>query len=81
MGILEAIAKRVVTMGRQASISYEEPIVLTGGIALNVAAKRAFEEQLGKEVVALEQPQMPAALGVALIGRDQRANGDEEKQS
>ena len=71
MGILAAMAKRVVSTGRQARIAYEEPIVLTGGIALNVAAKRAFEEQLDKEVIALENPQMPAALGVALIGRDE----------
>ena len=31
---------------------------------------RAFADQLGKEVVVLEQPQMPAALGVALIALD-----------
>ena len=78
MGILEAMAKRVVSTGRQAQIAYLEPIVLTGGVALNVAAKRAFEEQLDREVIMLEKPQMPAALGVALIGRDdQRASGDE----
>ena len=71
MGILEAMAKRVVAIGRQARIPYEEPIVLTGGIALNVAAKKAFEDQLDKQVVVLDQPQMPAALGVALIGREE----------
>ena len=71
MGILEAMAKRVVAIGRQARIPYEEPIVLTGGTALNVAAKKAFEDQLDKQVVILDQPQMPAALGVALIGRDE----------
>jgi len=70
MGILESMAKRVVSIGRQARIDYLEPVVLTGGIALNVAAKRAFEEQLDKEVIVLENPQMPAALGVALLGRD-----------
>ena len=70
MGILESMAKRVVSIGKQARIEYQEPIVLTGGIALNVAAGRAFADQLGKEVVVLEQPQMPAALGVALIARD-----------
>jgi predicted CoA-substrate-specific enzyme activase len=80
MGILEAIAKRVVAMGRQANITYEEPIVLTGGVALNVAAKRAFEEELRKDVIRLEEPQMPAALGVALIGCDQRAGSDKEEQ-
>jgi predicted CoA-substrate-specific enzyme activase len=70
MGILESMAKRVVSIGKQARIDYEEPIVLTGGIALNVAAGRAFADQLGKEVVVLDRPQMPAALGVALIARD-----------
>ena len=39
MGILESMAKRVVAIGRQARIDYREPIVLTGGIALNVAAR------------------------------------------
>jgi predicted CoA-substrate-specific enzyme activase len=76
MGILEAMAKRVVSLGRQARIAYEEPIVLTGGVALNVAAKKAFEDQLDKTVVALEDPQMPAALGVALIGRDEYVTGE-----
>jgi len=71
MGILEAMAKRVISTGRQARIAYEQPIVLTGGVALNVAAKKAFEDQLDKEVVVLDRPQMPAALGVALIGRDE----------
>ena len=70
MGILESMAKRVVAIGKQARIDYVEPIVLTGGIALNVAAGRAFADQIGKEVVVLEQPQMPAALGVALIALD-----------
>ncbi len=81
MGILEAMAKRVVAIGRQARIPYEEPIVLTGGIALNVAARKAFEDQLDKEVIVLEQPQMPAALGVALIGRDESDRSGGEGQS
>jgi (R)-2-hydroxyacyl-CoA dehydratese activating ATPase len=67
MGILGSMAKRVVQIGRMARIDYLEPVVLTGGIALNVAAGRAFSDQLGAEVVVLESPQMPAALGVALI--------------
>ncbi len=70
MGILESMAKRVVSIGRQARIEYREPIVLTGGMALNVAAGRAFADQLGVEVVILPTPQMPAALGVALLAYD-----------
>lgn len=70
LGILESMAKRVVSIGRQAHIDYRQPVVLTGGIALNVAAARAFADQLGMDVVLLENPQMPAALGVALIALD-----------
>jgi predicted CoA-substrate-specific enzyme activase len=70
MGILESMAKRVVAIGKQARIEYREPIVLSGGIALNVAAGKAFGDQLGREVVTLDEPQMPAALGVALLALD-----------
>ncbi len=56
MGILESMAKRVVSIGRQARIEYREPIVLSGGIALNTAAKRAFEDQLQQEVFVLDRP-------------------------
>jgi (R)-2-hydroxyacyl-CoA dehydratese activating ATPase len=78
MGILESMAKRVVQIGRLARIDYREPVVLTGGIALNVAAGRAFADQLGTEVVVLDQPQLPAALGVALIARDDLLAGEDE---
>ena len=76
MGILESMAKRVVQIGRMARIDYREPVVLTGGIALNVAAGRAFADQLGSEVVVLDRPQLPAALGVALIARDDLLAGE-----
>ena len=70
MGILESMAKRVVSIGKQARIEYRSPVVLTGGIALNTAAAKAFSGQVGTEVVVIENPQMPAALGVALLARD-----------
>jgi (R)-2-hydroxyacyl-CoA dehydratese activating ATPase len=70
MGMLISVAKRVWSLGRQAGIAFEEPIVLSGGIARNVAAKSAFEERFGKSVYVIENPQMQAALGAALIARD-----------
>ncbi len=70
MGMLISVAKRVWAMGRQARIAFDEPIVISGGIGRNVAAKKAFEERLGKKVHLIENPQMQAALGVALIARD-----------
>ena len=72
MGILESMAKRVVSIGKQAHIEYRQPVVLTGGIALNAAAGRAFADQLGADVLVLPDPQLPAALGVALLARDDR---------
>ena len=71
MGILISVAKRVVAMGRQMRIPFDEPIVLSGGIAKNIAVKRAFEEILEKEVHISENPQMQAAFGVALFARDE----------
>ncbi len=79
MGILESMAKRVVSIGRQARIDYREPVVLTGGIALNVAAGRAFADQLDAEVTVLPDPQMPAALGVALLALDDRLAGEPDR--
>jgi (R)-2-hydroxyacyl-CoA dehydratese activating ATPase len=70
MGMLISVAKRVWAMGKQAGIAFEEPIVVSGGIARNVAAKRAFEERFGKSVYLIENPQMQAALGAALIACD-----------
>jgi predicted CoA-substrate-specific enzyme activase len=70
MGMLISVAKRVWAMGKQSRIAFDEPIVISGGIARNVAAKRAFEERFEKTVHLIENPQMQAALGVALIARD-----------
>ena len=61
-----SIAKRVLAMGRSAQISYEEPIVFSGGVANNEAITKMFSELLGKPVKALSLPQSTAALGAAL---------------
>ncbi len=71
MGMLVSVAKRVVAMGRQARISFVEPIVFSGGPARNTAAKKVLEDLLKKDIVALENPQMTAAVGVALYARDE----------
>jgi predicted CoA-substrate-specific enzyme activase len=71
MGILESVAKRIWAMGRQARIAFEEPIIISGGLAKNIALKRACEERFEKKVCLIENPQMQAALGAALIARDE----------
>ncbi|MFH1117760.1 MAG: acyl-CoA dehydratase activase [Pseudomonadota bacterium] len=71
MGILDSVAKRIWAMGRQARIAFTEPIVISGGLAKNIALKRACQERFGKEVSLVENPQMPAPLGAALMARDE----------
>lgn len=68
MGLLQAIARRVFSMGNQ-SIGFEPDIVFTGGLARSEAVRRALEERIGKEVQTVEEPQIPAALGAALYAK------------
>ena len=65
-GTGRSIAKRVLAMGRYAQITYEEPIVFSGGVANNDAIRQIFEDLLHKPVKSVELPQSTAALGAAL---------------
>ncbi len=69
-GMSKAIAKRVVGMGAGGQINYKEPIVFSGGVARNSGVVKAIEEELGKKVVTLEEPQITAALGAAVFARE-----------
>lgn len=65
-GTGRSIAKRVLAMGRSAQITYEEPIVFSGGVANNDAIRQIFADLLHKPVKSVELPQSTAALGAAL---------------
>jgi predicted CoA-substrate-specific enzyme activase len=69
-GISKAIARRVIGMGAGGQISYNEPIVFSGGVARNIGVVKAIEEELGKEVVTPEEPQITAALGAAIFAKE-----------
>jgi predicted CoA-substrate-specific enzyme activase len=69
-GISRAIAKRVIAMGAGGQISYNEPIVFSGGVAQNIGVVRAIEEELGKKVVTPKEPQITAALGAAIFAKE-----------
>ncbi len=69
-GLNRAIAKRVIGMGAGGQISYNEPIVFSGGVAKNIGVAKAIEEELGKKVVTLEEPQITAALGAAIFAKE-----------
>lgn len=65
-GTGRSIAKRVIAMGRAAQITYEEPIVFSGGVANNEAITQIFSDLLKKPVQAVALPQSTAALGAAI---------------
>jgi predicted CoA-substrate-specific enzyme activase len=70
-GINRAIARRVIAMGGGGQISFEEPIVFSGGVARNIGVVRAIEEELGKKVITPDEPQITAALGAAILAKEQ----------
>jgi len=69
-GINKAIAKRVIAMGVGGQISFEEPIVFSGGVARNIGVVKALEEELGKKIITPEEPQITAALGAAIFAKE-----------
>jgi predicted CoA-substrate-specific enzyme activase len=69
-GMNRAIAKRVIGMGTAAQISYDGPIIFSGGVARNIGVVKAIEEELRKKVVTPEEPQITAALGAAIFAQE-----------
>ncbi len=53
-------------------------IVFQGGVSKNIGVKKAFEEQLGEEVITIDKGHLMGALGIALIAKksDSRINFD-----
>ena len=66
-GINNAVARRVVQMGRQTSFPKE--VVFTGGVAKNAGIKKALEDELGTKILVSEEPQIVGALGAALLAK------------
>ena len=64
-GLHSAIASRINSMIVQ--IGCEDPVVLTGGVALNGGLVRALESEMQRPVKVPEYPQLTGALGAALI--------------
>ncbi len=67
-GIHHAIAGRISAMLSQ--VGCEEPLVLTGGVALNKGVLRALKDELKKDILVPEIPQMTGALGAALVAAE-----------
>jgi len=71
LGIHQAIASRLVAMIRR--VGLEEPLVFTGGGALNPCLRRLLADELGTEPILPTNPQTVGALGAALYAAQQRA--------
>jgi predicted CoA-substrate-specific enzyme activase len=63
-----AIASR--TVGLVSRVGKRGPVVMTGGVAKNVAAVRHIEEALGMPLHLPADPQIAGALGAALLALD-----------
>lgn len=64
-GIHDAIASRVAAMARR--VGLVPPVMMTGGVALNLGVVRALERQIGHPVTVTGQAQVNGALGAALL--------------
>jgi (R)-2-hydroxyacyl-CoA dehydratese activating ATPase len=73
LGMLLAIAKRVVNMGRAGQIEYRDQIIFSGGVARNSGAVAAIRQTLKQEIHTPDEPQITAALGAALIAKEKAA--------
>ncbi len=47
------------------------PVLFQGGVASNMGIKKAFEEELGHEVIVPENSNVMGAIGAAILGREQ----------
>ena len=74
-GVCQALAERVVALVRR--VGLEPAVAMTGGVAKNVAVRRAVEQRLGHRLVDLGlDPQLVGAYGAAVLaGRSAGAPG------
>ena len=67
-GVHAAVASRIV--GLVSRVGQRDPIVMTGGVARNVAAVRHIERVLKTPIIIPSHPQVAGALGAALFALD-----------
>ena len=64
-GMHASMARRVVKMIRKSEMGGD--ILMTGGGAMNIGLRRAFEDELMRDVFVANYPQFNGAIGAALI--------------
>jgi predicted CoA-substrate-specific enzyme activase len=73
-GLHASMAKRILKMIRKAEIKGD--IVMTGGGALNIGLKAAFESEFMDEIYTANHPQFNGAIGAAILGK-RNFNGED----
>lgn len=68
-GLHESIVSRVYGLISSVNPDPKAEVVLTGGVAKNVAIVKLLERMLGREISVPEDPQIVTALGAALLAR------------
>lgn len=68
-GTAESIVRRIIAQAHGARISFTEPVVFSGGAANNDGIREIFEQQLGRKVRSIDDPQCTAALGAAFAAK------------
>jgi predicted CoA-substrate-specific enzyme activase len=68
-----AVAAR--TLGLVAQVGKQTPIVLTGGVAKNLAAVQFLSEALGEPLQVPDDPQITGAFGAALLASEMSVEG------
>ncbi len=64
-GIHESAAARIAILA--AKVKIKEPVIMTGGVAKNLAMIAALEKRLGFKITAGELPQENGAIGAAVL--------------
>lgn len=72
-GIYFSVTSRIMSLCKRIGIARE--VAVTGGVALNDGLDNIIEQELGFKVLKPDSPQIVAALGAAIIARENAAKG------
>jgi len=69
-GLHRALIKRIIVMVH--SVGLVPPLMLSGGVAQNLAIQHMLADETGEKVILPSHPQLVGALGAALIAMKKR---------
>jgi (R)-2-hydroxyacyl-CoA dehydratese activating ATPase len=69
-GVHLAISERIASLAERIGIA--PPVVMTGGVAKNPAARKALEDRFQERFLLPEEPQLSGALGAALLAMERK---------